>query len=734
MINMKKKTCLLLLLVGMSVASMAQQKGGDLYLDLSAPLEDRVEDALRRLTVEEKVALCHAQSKFSSKGIARLGIPEVYMSDGPHGIRAELEWDGWNYLKSSNDFATAFPSSVALAATWNPEMSLLYGEAIGEEARYRKKDVLLGPGCNICRTPLNGRSFEYLGEDPYLVSEMVTPYVQGVQKSHVAACVKHFAVNNQEVNRMHVNVKVSERALREIYLPAFRAAVDAGTWSIMGSYSQYLNQRCCHNEVLLNKILKGEWAFDGAVISDWGGCHDTKQAAAYGLDIEMGTNPEDLSYSKDNLYENYYLAAPYLNALRNGEASMGDLDEKARRILRLIFRTQMSADRPWGSLATEEHARQSRTIAEDGIVLLKNEGILPLKPGRKLRIAVIGDNAVRTMSNAGGASEVKTWREITPLQALEEKYGKENVSFAMGYDGGAASYSQVIAATSDAEALRKEALRCAESADVVLFFGGLNKNMHQDCENSDRLSYDLPYGQKELIEELAKVNENLVVVLISGNAVDTSWDKSAKALAECWYLGSEAGHAIADVLSGDVNPSGKLPVSFYEKLEDCGAHSFGTRAYPGDGKDVEYLEDILVGYRWLDAKGIKAKYPFGFGLSYSTFKLGKAVLDKKQYTEGETIRIAVPVTNCSSLPGKEVVQAYVGKKGSKVLRAPKELKAFRKVSLQGGEATEVILDIPVDRLAYWDETASQWRIEKGEYLLYVGNSSMDTRSYAISVK
>lgn len=731
---MKKKTCLLLLLIGASVTSMAQQKDGAVYLDLSAPLEERVEDALGRLTVEEKVALCHAQSKFSSKGVARLGIPEVSMSDGPHGIRAELEWDGWNYLKSSNDYATAFPSLVALAATWNPEMSLLYGKAIGEEARYRKKDVLLGPGCNICRTPLNGRSFEYLGEDPYLVSEMVAPYVRGVQQSHVAACVKHFALNNQELNRMHVNVKVSDRALREIYLPAFKAAVDAGTWSIMGSYSQYLNQRCCHNEVLLNRILKEEWAFDGAVISDWGGCHDTRQAAAYGLDIEMGTNPEDLSYSKDDLYENYYLARPYLNALRRGDASMKDLDEKARRVLRLIFRTQMSADRPWGSLATEEHARQSRIIAQDGIVLLKNEGILPLKPERNLRIAVIGDNAVRLMSNAGGASEVKTLREITPLQAIEEKYGKENVTFAMGYDGGAASYSQVIPATSDAEELRTEALRCAGDADIVLFFGGLNKNMHQDCENSDRLSYDLPYGQKELIEALARVNENLVVVLISGNAVDTSWDKDVKALVESWYLGSESGHAIADVLAGDVNPSGKLPVSFYERLEDCGAHSFGTQAYPGDGKDVEYLEDILVGYRWLDAKGIQAKYPFGYGLSYSTFQIGKAGLDKKQYAETETIRITVPVTNCGPVSGKEVVQVYVGKKHSDLLRAPKELKAFEKVYLRSGESSEVSLDIPVERLAYWDESTSQWRIEKGVYQLYVGNSSQNTRQYVISVK
>ncbi|MDE5636691.1 MAG: glycoside hydrolase family 3 C-terminal domain-containing protein, partial [Alistipes sp.] len=552
---------ILLLLAAVCSAGAASSQT-PVYLDLSAPVEERVEDALARMTVEEKVALCHAQSKFSIRGVPRLGIPELWMSDGPHGVRAEINWDDWGYAGWTNDCCTAFPALTCLAATWNPEMSAIYGKAVGEEARFRKKDVLLGPGVNICRTPMNGRNFEYMGEDPVLASKLVVPYVRQAQTNGIAVCVKHYALNNQETRRMNVDVEVSDRALREIYLPAFRAAVvDGGAWSIMGAYNKYRGQYCCHNEVLLQRILKGDWAFDGAVITDWSGCHSTDEAAANGLDIEMGTGSDGLTYSLANVYESYYLAQPYLAALREGRAEMKDLDDKARRVLRLIFRTVMSPDRPWGSFGTEEHAAVGRRVAQEGIVLLKNDGILPLRRESAGRILVVGDNATRSMCLGGGSSELKPWREVSPLQAVEEYYGRENVSYAMGYEAGAPHYGRVVEPDSDAAELRREAVEAARNADVVLFFGGLNKNHRQDCEDGDRDVYSLPFGQEELLAAIGEVNPNIVVTIISGNAVQTDWDVAARAVVQGWYLGSEAGHAMVDVLSGDVCPSGKLPVS-----------------------------------------------------------------------------------------------------------------------------------------------------------------------------
>ncbi|MBQ1978314.1 MAG: glycoside hydrolase family 3 protein, partial [Alistipes sp.] len=497
---MKKQFQALILLGLLLVAACtANRNEQPRYLDENAPIEERVEDALSRLTMEEKVALCHAQSKFSIPGVPRLGIPEVWMSDGPHGVRAEIEWDSWSYAGWGNDSCTAFPALTCLAATWNPHMAAIYGKAVGEEARFRKKDVLLGPGLNIYRTPLNGRNFEYMGEDPLLASVMVAPYIREAQKNGIATCVKHYALNNQETARMRVDVKLSERALREIYLPAFHAAVEAGAWSFMGSYNKYLGQHGCHNEVLVNQILKGEWGFDGAFISDWGGAHDTYEAAEYGLDIEMGTGSDGLTYSTKNHYDNYYLALPYLDALKRGEVSDEKLDDKARRVLRLVFRTVMSKDRPWGSFATEEHAAVGREVAGEGIVLLKNDGILPLKPESGKRIAVIGENATRSLLRAGGSSELKPRREVSPLEAVVECYGAENVSYALGYGSGASSYGRVNPSPYDAEALRQEALEVAGEADVVLFVGGLNKSHRQDCEDGDRLDYALPFGQEELI-------------------------------------------------------------------------------------------------------------------------------------------------------------------------------------------------------------------------------------------
>ena len=552
------------------------------YLDPKAPIEDRVEDALKRMTMEEKVAMCHAQSKFSSPGVPRLGIPEIWMSDGPHGVRAEISWNSWAYADWTNDSITAFPALTALAATWNPELAGVYGKAIGEEARYREKDVLLGPGVNIYRTPLNGRNFEYMGEDPYLAGEMVVPYVKELQKNGVAACVKHFALNNQEQWRGTVDVDLSDRALYEIYLPAFKKAVeDGGAWSIMGAYNKIWGQHCCHNERLLQDILRGEWDFDGVVITDWGGAHDTKEAALNGLDIEMGSYTNGLTSESAFGYDDYYLARPYREMLEKGEVPMSTLDAKARNILRLIFRTAMNTDKPFGSICSPEHYAAAKAIGDESVVLLKNNGILPLSPDFKGTILVVGDNAVRRLTDGGGSSELKPKDYVSPLSALQAVYG-DRVKYAPGYSCGRTLYeAEDIVPAEVQDSLRNEAVEMAKDADVVIYIGGLNKNSWQDCESTDRREYELPFGQNELISELLKVNKNVIISNISGNAYAMPWVKDVPAILHTSYLGTMGGATMADVISGKVNPSGKLPYSIPVKIEDCGANSFGAEAYPG---------------------------------------------------------------------------------------------------------------------------------------------------------
>ena len=483
------------------------------YLDESQPIEKRVEDALSRMTLEEKVAILHAQSKFSSAGVPRLGIPEVWCTDGPHGIRPEVLWDEWDQAGWTNDSCTAFPALTCLAATWNPEMSALYGKSIGEEARYREKDILLGPGVNIYRTPLNGRNFEYMGEDPYLSSRMVVPYIEEVQKNGVAACVKHFALNNQETHRHGIDVEVDDRALNEIYLPAFKAAVqEGGAWAVMGAYNKYKGEHCCHNRYLLNDILKRDWAFDGVVVSDWGGTHDTKQAAENGLDMEFGSWTDGLSWGASNAYDNYYLAAPYLDMLRKGEASTATLDDKARRVLRLIFRTAMNTRKPFGSLNSPEHLAAARRIAGEGMVLLKNEGgVLPIDLGRAKTIAVVGENAIKMMTVGGGSSSLKVRHEYTPLEGIRAAAaGKAEVIYERGYVGDVTGDYNGVKTGQDLSESRSEAQLIADAAaaarkaDAVIFVGGLNKSNHQDCEGDDRLQYGLPYAQDKVIGALAE--------------------------------------------------------------------------------------------------------------------------------------------------------------------------------------------------------------------------------------
>ncbi|MDO4756135.1 MAG: glycoside hydrolase family 3 protein, partial [Parabacteroides sp.] len=416
--------------------SLKAQQDIPVYLDNSKPIEERVEDALSRMTVEEKVRMLHAQSKFSSAGVPRLGIPENWMSDGPHGIREEMIWDKWRNAGWTNDSCIAFPALSCLAATWNPDLSMLYGKSIGEEARYRNKNVLLGPGANIYRLPLNGRNFEYLGEDPYLTTKMVVPYIQGVQSNGVAACVKHFALNNHEANRYQVEMKVDDRTLYEIYLPAFKAAVqEAGAWAIMGAYGKYKGQHCCHNQYLLNDILKGEWGFDGVVISDWGGVHDTPQAITNGLDMEFGSWTDGLSSGPSNVYHKYFLSNPYLKLINEGKVGTKELDDKVRRILRMVYRTTMNPNRPYGSFGTKEHAMAGLKIAQEGIVLLQNKNnILPIDLSKVKKILVVGENAVKEMTPGGGSSTLKVKYEVSPLEGIKKRVGNDaEVVYVAGY-------------------------------------------------------------------------------------------------------------------------------------------------------------------------------------------------------------------------------------------------------------------------------------------------------------
>ena len=705
------------------------------YLDESRPLEERVEDALSRMTLEEKVKILHAQSKFSSAGVPRLGIPDLWTTDGPHGIRPEVLWDKWRQAGWTNDSCVAFPALTCLAATWSEEMSALYGKSIGEEARYREKDVLLGPGVNIYRTPLNGRNFEYMGEDPYLASRMVVPYIQEVQKNGVAVCVKHFALNNQESLRHQYDAIIDDRTLNEIYLPAFKAAVqEGGAWSIMGAYNLYKGQHLCHNQYILNDILKKDWGFDGAVISDWGGCHDTDQAITNGLDLEFGTWTDGLTMGATNGYDAYYLADPYLERLRDGRASEDVLNEKARRVLRLNFRTAMRKDKPNGSLCSPEHYDAARRIADEGIVLLKNnDNVLPISRKAGSRILVVGENAVKMMTVGGGSSSLKVQREVLPLDGIRAAAGEGvTVEFERGYVGDiSGSYNGVVTGqdlseSRSAEELIEDACLKAKDADAVIFIGGLNKASHQDCEDSDRFGLGLPYGQDAVIEALAKVNPRLAVVIVSGNAVAMPWVDNVNAIVEAWYCGSQSGVALADIIFGDVNPSGKLPITFPVRLEDNGAHALG--AYDPTSTEAHYSEGIFVGYRWAQKKDIKPLFAFGHGLSYTTFSYSEAEISRTTMSENGKVTVSVNVTNTGDREGKEIVQLYIGDDECSVERPVMELKAFRKVSIKPGETVRVSFPVNADMLKFYGNDG--WTLENGSFTAYVGAASDDIRTSA----
>lgn len=728
---MKKGIVMASLLAMMSVITVRAQ----VYLDTKAPIEERIKDALSRMTVHEKIQILHAQSKFTSAGVPRLGIRQLNMDDGPHGVREELLWNSWSPARWTNDYVVAFPSLTCLAATWNRELSDVYGNAISEEFAFRGKDMLLGPGVNIQRTPLNGRAFEYMGEDPYLAGEMVVPYIKAVQKNGVACCLKHFVLNDQEIDRFAVNVNVSERALREIYLYPFKKAVDeAHVWSIMGSYNLWKNVHCCHNDELLNGILKKEWGWDGALVSDWGGTTNTDEAVHGGLDIEMGTFTDGKLRESEFTFDDYYLANPFEKLIKEGKVSMSVLDEKAARVLRVIFRTSMNPDKVIGSQCSEAHYEACRQIGEEGIVLLKNDGsVLPFNHKSYKKVLVVGENATRSLTQGGGSSELKTLKDESPLSALQVLYGlnthEGHVDYAQGYSSGRAMYDRVDRVSPEEQArLKAEALEKAKDAELIIFVGGMNKNHRQDCENGDRESYDLSFGQNELISELAKIQPNIIVVTFGGNPYATPWLSQVKALVHCWYLGSESGNALLNVLTGKVNPSGKLPVTFAQKYADYPYVKYGQEAYPGVNKQVYYKEDVFVGYRGFEHNKVKALFPFGFGLSYTTFQYGKPAVS----INNDVITVEATITNTGKVAGKEIAQVYVSAPKNKQMEKPvKELKAFAKTRLlQPGESQTLRMTMKKSDLASWNESLHGWQVDAGTYTIQIGASSADIRGKA----
>ena len=694
-------------------------------------MEKRIEKLIKKMTLEEKVGLLHGNSKFYVAGVERLGIPEWSLSDGPHGVRAEINRHDWAYAGWTNDSASYFPTGTAFAAAWNPELAYRRGEVLGEEARWRKKDVLLGPGVNIIRSPLCGRNFEYMSEDPYMNSVLAVAYIKGLQSRDVACSVKHFAVNNQETNRTTVDVECSERALREIYLPAFKAAVqEGGALTVMAAYNKFRGEFCAENNYLVRKILRNEWGFDGVYVTDWGAAHSTVPSMEAGLDLEMGTLIDK--------YEDWYYANPLIEAVKSGKVPMSLVDEKVGDVLRVMIKTNVLDPKKRfgpGSMNTKEHQQATYDAAAEGIVLLKNQNnLLPLDFSSIKSLAVIGDNATRKHSNGGLSSEIKAVYEVTPLGALRAKWGdKVDIRFAQGYEklstfvegsNNGQSSGTFSSKTQESDALLKEAVEVARTSDVALLVCGLNHDY--DTESFDRLNMDIPYGQVELIQEVVKANPRTIVVMIAGSPLNmAAVDICSPAIVWAWFNGMEGGNALVDVLSGKVNPSGKMPFTTPVSLDQSPAHALGN--FPGRDLKVNYEEDILVGYRWFDTKGLPVVYPFGYGLSYTTFNYSNLNTDKKTYDQADTIQATFTLTNTGDREGAEVAQLYVSDPVCSVMRPVKELKGFKKVFLKPGESRRITLDIPVSSLAFYSEAQSQFVVEPGEFILQLGASASDIK-------
>ena len=668
------------------------------------------------MTIEEKVGMIHANSSFTSAGVPRLGIPELITSDGPHGVRIE-HGRGWSDLKNVNDSGTYLPVGVALASTWNPSLGFAFGDVLGSEAKYRGKNVILGPGINIMRSPLNGRNFEYQSEDPFLVSKMVVGYIKGVQSNGVSACVKHFAANNEEVDRFTVNVEMSERALREIYLPGFKAAImDGEANTIMGAYNKFRGQYCVHNEYLVNKILKGEWGFKGVLMSDWAAVHNTMEALNNGTDLEMGTDLGKPPLS----YPNFYLGDTVVALVKSGKVPVSIIDDKVRRILRVMYKSSAFSRDNNGTYGSEAHIAVAKKVAEESIVLLKNEGnILPLNLEKTKSIAVIGANANRKNSMGGGSSQVKGLYEITPLAGLKNLAKDIAINYAEGYhiERNATPTPEMI----------EEAVAAAKKSDVAIVVGGWTHGYDYskwgdnayDAEGTDKPNMKMPFGQDELIKAVVNANPNTIVVLVGGGPIDmTQWIGNTKGIIEAWYGGMEGGNALAEVIFGKVNPSGKLPVTFPKVLEDVPAHKLGD--FPGKNGVAVYREGIFVGYRYYDTYKVEPQFAFGHGLSYTTFKYKDLKVTKGA---NNVVTASFSITNTGKVYGGEVAQLYIHKENSSIERAEKELKGFQKVFLNPNETKTVTINLSKEAFQYYNETKKGWDTELGTYSIEVGGSS-----------
>ena len=693
--------------------------------EINNKFDKEITRLLVQMTLEEKIGMLHGNSMFTTGGVERLGIPELKMADGPLGVREEISRDSWAPAGLTNDFATYYPAAGALAATWNPNLAYTFGNSVGQELRARDKDMLLSPAINIVRTPLGGRTYEYMTEDPFLNKKMTVPMVVGLQDNDVMACVKHFAANNQETNRDFVDVQIDERTLREIYLPAFEAAVKEGkAYSIMGAYNKFRGEYLCENDYMLNKVLRDEWGFKGVVVSDWAAVHSTVKSLKSGLDIEMGT-PKP--------FNEFFLADKLLAAVKAGEISEKEIDLHVERILRTLFQVKAmgASDRVKGSIATEAHYQDAYKIATESVVLLKNENnALPLNLNRIKSIAVIGNNATKKNALGGFGAGVKTKREVTPLEGLKNRLPSSvKINYAEGYleryeekntgKLGDITLNGPVTIDKLDDAKVQEAVEAAKNSDIAIVFAGSNRDY--ETEASDRRSLKLPFAQEELIKKVVEANPKTILVMVAGAPFDIK-DISTKinALVWSWFNGSEGGNALADVILGNVNPSGKLPWTMPVDIKDSPAHA--THSFPGD-KTVEYKEGILVGYRWFDTKKVEPLYPFGYGLSYTSFSFEKPTTDKKVYQENETISVSVSIKNTGKLDGKEVVQVYASKPDSKVSRAAQELKGFQKVLAKAGRSELVTIKIPVKDLAFYNVDTKKWEVEKGKYILRVGNSS-----------
>jgi beta-glucosidase len=700
---------------------------------LNSEFDAKIDKLVAQMTLEEKIGMLHGNSMFSTGGVKRLGIPELKMADGPLGVREEISRDNWSAAGWDNDFATYYPASGALAATWNTKMAFTFGNSVGQEMRARDKDMLLSPAINIVRTPLGGRTYEYSTEDPFLNKKMAVPLIVGLQDNDVMACVKHFAANNQETNRDIYDVQMDERTLREIYLPAFEAAVkEAKAYSIMGAYNKFRGDYLCENDYMLNTILREEWGFKGVVVSDWAAVHSTVKTLKNGLDIEMGT-PKP--------FNEFFLADKLIAAAKAGEISEEEIDKHVKRILHVLFQVKAidGKDRVKGSIATEAHYQDAYKIASEAIVLLKNDkNVLPLNLDGIKSIAVIGNNATKKNALGGFGAGVKTKREITPLEGLQNRLPASiKINYAEGYlerydlknkgKLGDITLNGPVTIDQLDPAKLQEAIEAAKNSDMVIVFAGSNRDY--ETEASDRRNLNLPFAQEELINKVRAVNPNTIVVIIAGAPFDiVDLSQKSPTLVWSWFNGSEGGNALADVLLGKINPSGKLPWTMPKKIEDSPAHA--TNSFPGD-KTVTYAEGILVGYRWFDTKKIEPLYPFGFGLSYTTFAFDNAKTDKKSYSINETISVSVTVKNTGKVDGQEVVQLYSSKSDSKITRAAQELKGFQKVLVKAASSETVTIQVLVKELAYFNVETKKWTVEPGNYTLKLGNSSRDSKKEVV---